>query len=180
LFTSRHIPPAVIELLSTARVRVVVVTFAPQPYTTQIFQVLDLTLFRVLKRRGEYQLSLEDDPGGARFIGKVHHDHDLRMMMIEPNIWGAFRGIGVKHSVVDGLQRVSLDEMTLPESQGLTELWDINLPVGICRQDARAARLVGSISRRKMVWTLLLRISMTGLDDSPLSKTRQNAAVESD
>jgi hypothetical protein len=52
---SSHLTPPVIELLSTTRVRVVVVTFAPQPHTTQILQVLDLALFSVLKRRGEHQ-----------------------------------------------------------------------------------------------------------------------------
>jgi hypothetical protein len=54
----------------------------------------------------------------------------MTMTMIEPNIWGAFRGIGVKYSVVDGVQRVSFDEMTLRESEGLKELWDIDFPVG--------------------------------------------------
>jgi hypothetical protein len=93
---SPHIARAVIELLSTARVRVV--TFAP--HTTRIFEVLDLTLFRVLKRRGQYQLPLEGDAGSARFIRKVYHD--FQMTMVEPNIWGAFRGIRVKYSVVDG------------------------------------------------------------------------------
>jgi hypothetical protein len=51
-----HITLAVVELLSTARVRVVVVTFAPQPDTIQIFHVLALTLFSVLQEsRGEDQ-----------------------------------------------------------------------------------------------------------------------------
>jgi hypothetical protein len=35
----------------------------------------------------------------------------MTMTMIEPNIWGAFRGITVKYSVVDGVLRVSFDEM---------------------------------------------------------------------
>jgi hypothetical protein len=132
LFTSLHFTPAVIEFLSTGRLRVVVVTVAPQPHTTQIFQVLDLTLFGVLKRRGQYQLPLEDDAGSARFIKKMHHDHDFRMTitMIESNIWGAFRGIGIKYSVVDGVQRVSLDEMTLRESESFKGLWDIDFPFG--------------------------------------------------
>jgi hypothetical protein len=127
-----HVTPAAIELLSTARVRVVVVTFAPQPRTREIFQVLDLTLFGVLKRRGQYQLPFEDDPGSVRFINKMYHDQDFRMTMtmIKPNIWGAFRGIGVKYSVVDELQRISFDEMTLRESEGFKELWDIDFRVG--------------------------------------------------
>jgi hypothetical protein len=132
LFTSHHSTQAGIELLSTARVRVVVVTFAAQPHTTQIFQVLDLTVFGVLKRRGQYQSPLEDDAGSARFMKKMYHGHDFRMTrtMIEPNIWGAFRGIGVKYSVVDGIQRVSFDQMTLRESEGLKEPWEIDFFLG--------------------------------------------------
>jgi hypothetical protein len=127
---SPHITPGVIELISTARMRVVVVAFAPQPDTTQIFQVLDLTLFGVLKRRGQYQLALDDDAVSARFTRKVYRDHDFRMPMVEPNTRGAFRGIRVKYSVVYGVQRVSLDETTLRESEALTEPLDINFPVG--------------------------------------------------
>jgi hypothetical protein len=111
---SPHNTPSIIELLSTLRVRLVVVPFAP--HTTQIFQVLDLTLFGVLKSGGQYQLPLEDDAGSPRFIREV--SHHFRMTMVEPNIWGAFRGIGVKYSIADGVQRVSFDEMTLPESEG--------------------------------------------------------------
>jgi hypothetical protein len=54
----------------------------------------------------------------------------MAIMMVEPNIWGAFRGIGVKYSVVYGVQRVSIDEMTLRESDGFKELWDIDFLVG--------------------------------------------------
>jgi hypothetical protein len=97
LFTSHHITPDVIELLSTARVGVV--TFAPQSHTTEIFQVLDLTLFGVLKRRSQYQLPLEDEAGSARLIRKMYHD--FQMAITESKIWGAFRGIGVHYSVVE-------------------------------------------------------------------------------
>jgi hypothetical protein len=62
---SPHITPPVIEYLGTARVRVGVVTFAPQPNTTQIFQVLDFTLFGVVKRGGQSQLPLEDNAWSA-------------------------------------------------------------------------------------------------------------------
>jgi hypothetical protein len=123
---SPHITRAVIELLSTARVRVSLLTFAP--HTTHIFQVLDLTLFGVLTRRGQYQLPLGNDAWRTRFIRKAYHD--FRMIMVRLNIWGAFRGIGVKYSVVDGVQRVSLDEMTLRESEGFNERWDIDFRVG--------------------------------------------------
>jgi hypothetical protein len=63
-----------------------VVTFAP--HTTQIFQVLDLTLFWVLKRGNQYQSPLRDGAGSVPFIKKVYHDFPL--VMIDMNIWGAF------------------------------------------------------------------------------------------
>jgi hypothetical protein len=52
------------------------------------------------------------------------------MTMIEPNISATFRGIGVKYSVVDGVQRVSFEDLTLRESESLKELCDIGFPVG--------------------------------------------------
>jgi hypothetical protein len=45
---SPHLTPVAVELLISARIRII--TFAP--HTTHIFQVLDLALFSVLKRRG--------------------------------------------------------------------------------------------------------------------------------
>jgi hypothetical protein len=119
-FTSHHITPGVIELLSSVRVRVAGVTFEPPPHTAQVFQVLDLTLFGVLKRRDQSQFPLEEDAGSARFMKKIDHDDDFRMTMtiIEPNVWRAFRGIQVNYSLVEGVQRVSLDEMTVRESEG--------------------------------------------------------------
>jgi hypothetical protein len=54
---SAHGRDDVIRILTKASVRVI--TFAP--HTTQIFQVLDLTLFGVLKRRPRYELPFGDD-----------------------------------------------------------------------------------------------------------------------
>jgi hypothetical protein len=51
------------------------------------------------------------------------------MTMVEPNIRGAFRGIGVNYSIVDGVQHISFDEMTLCKSEGLMELCDIDFPL---------------------------------------------------
>jgi hypothetical protein len=93
---SHHITQAVIELLSTARVCVVMVTFAPQSHTRQIFQVLDFTLFGVLKGRGQSQLPLGDDAGSARFFEKKDHDHDFQMTMIEPISREHFEASGSK------------------------------------------------------------------------------------
>jgi hypothetical protein len=59
----------------------------------------------------------------------MYHDFRMTMMMMEPNILGVFRGIGVKYSVVAKVQRVSFGEMTLCESEGLNELSDIEFPL---------------------------------------------------
>jgi hypothetical protein len=83
-----HVIDDIIGFLTEARVRVI--TFAP--HTTQIFQVLDVTLFGVLKRRLGYELPFEDEKETVRFIMKVYHDFE--QTMVELNIWRAFGVIG--------------------------------------------------------------------------------------
>jgi hypothetical protein len=80
-----HVTDDVVHLLTKARVRVI--TFAP--HTTQIFQILDVTLFGVIKRRPRYELPFEDEKETVKFIMKGYHD--FKQTMVEPNIWGAFR-----------------------------------------------------------------------------------------
>jgi hypothetical protein len=131
---SPHLAPAVLTLLSSARVRIV--TFAPHP--RQIFQILDLTLFGVFKRREQDQLPFDDERGTVHFIRKVYHD--FRLAMTETNIWGVFRGIGVQSGMVDGVERLSFNEITLRESEGLRELWDMDFPLvnlSVRRRNAR-------------------------------------------
>jgi hypothetical protein len=77
---SCHVTDDIIGLLTEARVRVV--TFAP--HTTQIFHVLDVTLFGVLKRRLGYKLPFEDDKETVRFRMKVYHD--FKQTVVEANI----------------------------------------------------------------------------------------------
>jgi hypothetical protein len=67
---SAHVTDDVIRLLTEARV--CVITFAP--HTTQIFQVLDLTLFGVLKRRLRCELSFENENATVKFTMQVYHD----------------------------------------------------------------------------------------------------------
>jgi hypothetical protein len=55
-----------IRILTEARVRVI--TFAP--HTTQIFHVLDLTLFGILKQRPRYELPFDDNNATVRFMIK--------------------------------------------------------------------------------------------------------------
>jgi hypothetical protein len=53
-----------IALLTEARVRLI--TFAP--HTIQTFQVLNVSLFIVLKRRPRYELPFEDESATVTFI----------------------------------------------------------------------------------------------------------------
>ena len=117
-----HVTQEVLDLLTEARVRVV--TFAP--HTTNIFQALDLTLFGVLKRHGQYQLPFNNENRTADFIFKTYKD--FRLTMIDTNIWGAFRGIGLSFHDIDDVRRVLFDEITLRESRGFKELWMIDYP----------------------------------------------------
>jgi hypothetical protein len=77
---SVHVTDDVIRLHTEARLGFI--TFAP--HTTQVFHVLELTLFDVLKRRPRYELPFGDDNTTVKFIMKV--DHDFRQTMVQPNI----------------------------------------------------------------------------------------------
>jgi hypothetical protein len=90
----------VLDLPRQARVRVII--FAP--HTTNIFQVLDLTLFGVLKRHGQYHPPFETENRTADFIVKTYKD--VHCTMVGTNIWGLFRRIGLSFHDIDDTQRV--------------------------------------------------------------------------
>jgi hypothetical protein len=69
-----------------AKARGCVITFAP--YTTQIFQILDVTLFGVLKRHTRYELPFREQKVTVKFVMKV--SHTLKQTIADPNIWGAW------------------------------------------------------------------------------------------
>jgi hypothetical protein len=69
---------------------VCVITVAP--HTTQIFQVLDVTVFGVLRRRLGYKSPFEDEKETVKSIMKFYHD--FKQTTVEPNIWGALQAIG--------------------------------------------------------------------------------------
>jgi hypothetical protein len=83
----------VIRLLTEARVRVI--TFAS--HTTQIFQIIDLTIFGVLKRRTGYALPFEHDNATAKFIMRVYHD--FGHTVTKPNTREAFPGLGFEYDL---------------------------------------------------------------------------------
>jgi hypothetical protein len=77
---SARVSDDVIHMLT--EVRVCVGTSAA--HTTQVCQVLDLTLFGVLKQRPRYESPFNDDNALVQFIMKVCHD--CRRTMVQPNM----------------------------------------------------------------------------------------------
>jgi hypothetical protein len=93
----------------------------------QIFQILDVVLFGVLKRRLGYKLPFEDEKETVTFIMKVYRDFKHRM--VEPNTWGAFRAIGFECNTEGEPCRLLFNEEKLRQSEGFRELWSIDFPL---------------------------------------------------
>jgi hypothetical protein len=100
-----HVTDDVISLLTEEPMRVI--TFAP--HTTQIFQVLDVTLFGVLKRRPRYELHFNGETETVIFIMKGYHD--FKQTMVEPNIWGFSKQLDLSLSFIPKLSRIDCYSM---------------------------------------------------------------------
>jgi hypothetical protein len=118
-----HVIDDIIAVLTDTRVRVI--TFAPHP--TQSFQVLDVTLFGVLKRRLGYKFPFEDEKETVKLIMKVYRD--FKETMVEPNIWGALRAIGFEFEFDTEAEphRLLFNEEKLRQIAGFREVWSIDL-----------------------------------------------------
>jgi hypothetical protein len=75
-----HIAGDVMDFLTASAVRVV--TFAPR--TTQIFQLLDLTLFGIFKQKGKYYLPFDELTTTTNFMYNVYIK--LAKTLTHPNI----------------------------------------------------------------------------------------------
>jgi hypothetical protein len=135
----------VIRILTEARVRVI--TFEPQ--TTQVFQVIDLTIFGVLKRCPRYELPFDDDNALVKVITKVYHD--FTQTMSRPNVWGTFRALGFEFEFDTRRDPYELlfDEVKLRESAVFEELCSVTLPWTGYRADDVLLASVGSTSLSK-------------------------------
>jgi hypothetical protein len=82
------------DFLSSARVRVV--TFAP--HTTQIFQLLDVTLFGFFKREEKYHLPFGDLGMTVNLGYNVYPK--TATILTTPDIWNAFQTIGIEWRLI--------------------------------------------------------------------------------
>jgi hypothetical protein len=121
---SAHVNTDVIPILTEARVRIII--FAP--HTSQVFQVLDLTLFRVLKRCPKYELTFDDDNAMVKVITKVSHDFT--------------KTIALEFDVKRERNEPLFDEIKLRESPGLQELWSLDFPLDQLSGRRQIARFV--------------------------------------
>jgi hypothetical protein len=88
------------DLLSTARVRVV--TFAL--LTTQIFQLLDLTLFGILNWEAKYHFLfgvLGTTPNCVHNVSTT-----MAKTLNPPNVWAALEAIGVEWSLTQKASQI--------------------------------------------------------------------------
>jgi hypothetical protein len=121
---SSHIGKVILALLRDARVRVI----TWPPHTTQIFQELDISLFGVLKRRGQYKLPFGDDQDTATFLLKTYRT--FKQTMVEVNIWGAFQQAGFEFDVSVEPYRLRFEGAKLRASPAFQEIWSLDFPLG--------------------------------------------------
>jgi hypothetical protein len=96
-----------IRILIEARVRVVTCA----PHTTQVSQVLDLTLFGVLKRCPRYELPFDENNATVKVITKVYHD--FTQTMVRSKVWGTFRALGFEFDTRRESYELLFDELKL-------------------------------------------------------------------
>jgi hypothetical protein len=140
---SADVTDDVVRIRTEARVRVI--TFAP--HTTQVFQVLDLTLFGVLKRCPRYELPFDENNATVKVITKVYHD--FTQTMARPNVWGTFRALGFEFDPRREPYELLFDELKLMESTGFEELWSATFPWTSYRVDDVLVASFGSTSLSK-------------------------------
>jgi hypothetical protein len=119
---SAHISDDVIRIPTEARANVV--SFAPD--TTQVFQLVDLTLFGVLKRCPRYELPLDENEAPVKAIAKVYHDSADTIVL--GNVCRAFRACAFEFGMTRERYDFLFDEVKLRKSAGFRESRSVTFP----------------------------------------------------
>jgi hypothetical protein len=135
----------VIRILTEASVRFI--TFAP--HTTQVLQVLDLTLFGVLKRCPRYELPFDDNNATAKGITKVYHH--FAHTMVRSNTLEAFRALYFEFDMRREPPKLLFDEIKSRESADFEGLGSVTFPWISCGADDVLLTSVGSTSLNKLI-----------------------------
>jgi hypothetical protein len=117
-----HTKQQTIELLTAQRIRII--TFAP--HTTNIFQILDISFFGILKRRKAQFFETEDGTKVYQQLMKLLH------CFYETANWftitGSFKKAGILIDATQSPYRLSFDEEKMRNSDSFLELWNLNFP----------------------------------------------------
>jgi hypothetical protein len=107
---------AVGAILTRERVRVFIFAY----HTSHIFQMLDVTLFGILKNSIGLRTFERGQP--AAFILNAYHD--FKETIAEVNTWNAFAVIEFTHDIEQSPYRLLFDEEKFRQSRGFAELWE--------------------------------------------------------
>jgi hypothetical protein len=140
---SADVSDDVIRILTEARV--CVIAFAP--HTTQVFQVLVLPLFGVLKPCPRYDLPFDDDHATVKVITKVYHD--FTPTMARPHVWRTFRALGFEFDRRREPYELLFDKINVRESAGFEEVRSVTFLWTSYRADDVLLASVGSTSLSK-------------------------------
>jgi hypothetical protein len=93
----------------------------------QIFHLLDLTLFVMLKQEEKYHLAFRDLGTTVDFAYNICLKMAKRL--IPSNLWAAFRAIGINFDIESIPCHIVFHQEKLRESKGFIELWNLDHPL---------------------------------------------------
>jgi hypothetical protein len=134
---SAHVSDDVIRILTEARVRVIAFAL----HTTQVFQVVDGTLFGVFTRRlrcPRDKLPFDENNATLKVITKVYHE--FRSTMTRINIWETFHAPGFECDTRRESCVLLSDDVNFMESARFEELCSVDLFPGQLSGRRRIAR----------------------------------------
>jgi hypothetical protein len=106
-----------------------------------IFQELDLCLFGVLKRQGQYVLPFDDNRTTTNFLLKIYRT--LRQTMVEANILEAFQEAGLGFDTSSEPYRIRFSEKNCEELRDSKKYGCSTSPWRNYRQDDKMRNLDG-------------------------------------
>jgi hypothetical protein len=133
-----HLTSDVRDILNTSGVTVL--TFAP--HTTQIFQLLDLTLFGMFKQEGKYHLPFSDLGTTINFAYNVYLKMAKRLT--SQNIWAAFQAIGSTFNMESMPCHIVFHQEKLGESKGFIKSGTLIIHCNLRRLDDKMPNSAGS------------------------------------
>jgi hypothetical protein len=125
------------------------------PYTTHIFQCLDLSLFGNLQKKMNYKPPLESDEHTAGFIKRIFHL--MKQTLVDINVRSAFMQHGLQYIIEATPCLLHFNEGVLRESPGFTSLWENDYPAEKLSYRRRNSRFgwVNRIMRPRMESVIL-------------------------